>query len=562
MIHICIRASAENSSLSSFTSDLDSTPSPMEEAPKIKSIIECFESRKQQNVPENIYGHIDSTNRVETLKNCLRKTLDHSFSSESAMRDSDSEKNDGEKVSNIIAKFQTYIKSMPKYCKPKIHKDTLFYCCLIVEKVRDVAQIKFQYPSCVDIPHNIESLCFPEADSIPLDNNNTAQAYSLPHNKRQRFYKKILVELESRHGIQNRFRDELISQFYNQKFPKPGDSIKINLTNIEPKINKTEAGQDLEDSFELTSFVHVNKCSEYGSINKVAKKNNDKADRFYINDNDVENSCAVPSLIVEDGERTELVLTLHPDTRYEDSDLKKLHELPTDILLKIFSSLLLERKVVLISSVIGKLSSCVDSLESILFPFTWHHTFIPILPEALWEFVESPTPLICGCLSTEVVQHHIVENGIVVDLDTKTVLVEEGDENKILSGSMQKVWKKSILLANKAAASMDYVHSVYLSDAYLQVFIISFKDYKKYIVNGSFSGELIQWRLKEEFIKNAKTKGIKRFLNMFTETYMFMAFLDAVLHNPENLVEFDKKIEMYGSEGSNVILDKLLEWNK
>lgn len=49
---------------------------------------------------------------------------------------------------------------------------------------------------------------------------------------------------------------------------------------------------------------------------------------------------------------------------------------------------------------------------------------------------------------------------------------------------------------------------------------------------------------------------------MFTETYMFLAFVDTVLNTPENLVEFDKKIEMYGSDDSHVILDKLLEWNR
>lgn len=66
---------------------------------------------------------------------------------------------------------------------------------------------------------------------------------------------------------------------------------------------------------------------------------------------------------------------------------------------------------------------------------------------------------------------------------------------------------------------------------------------------------------KEEFLKK-KTKGVKRFLKMFTETYMFQAFLDTVLTNPENLTEFDRKIEMYGSDESNVILDKLLDWHR
>lgn len=171
----------------------------------------------------------------------------------------------------------------------------------------------------------------------------------LSKHRAPRFYKKILVELESRHGIKNKFRDELISQFYKQRFPKPGESIKIDLTNIEPKMNKSDNKENLEESIELVSYVHVNKCGEYGTINKIAKKNGEKIDQIYINEQDIRNSCAIPSYIVENGERTELVMTLHPDTRYEDSDLKKLHKLPSDILMKIFSSLLLERKVILIS---------------------------------------------------------------------------------------------------------------------------------------------------------------------------------------------------------------------
>ncbi|KAG5872029.1 hypothetical protein JTB14_004933 [Gonioctena quinquepunctata] len=571
------QTSAENSSLSSFTSDLDSTPSPMEEPSKIRGMIDCYESHNSSGA---IYGHIDNTNRVENLKSSLRETLDRTFTHDCAMRDSDSENNDSEgKVTDIIKKFETYRQTMPKYCRPQLSKDTLFYCCLIIGRIQEMAQIKFKYPSYVEIPQNLENLCFPESDIIHLDKTKTSQHYSLlitndkgermygycrriiPEGsttclplaycilskyRAPRFYKKILVELESRHGIPNRYRDELISQFYNRKFPKPGESIKINLTNIEPNISKTENKENFEESIELVSYVHVNRTGEYISVN-----NNKKAEQIFINQND---SCNVPSYMTENGGKIELVLTLHPDTRYEDSDLRGLHQLPADILLKIFSSMLLERKVILISSTISKLSSCVDCLQSILYPFTWHHTFIPILPEALWDIVESPTPVICGVLSNEVVENHQIENGIVVDLDTRCVVREEGDEMKIMSGSMQKVWRKSLALADKAAASLEYVHSVYSSDAYLQVFIMCFKDYKQFFVDGVFQTE--------EFIKHGKTKGIRRFLRMFTETYMFLAFLDMVQNTPENLIEFDRKIGIYGSEDSSVILDKLLEWKR
>ncbi|XP_060528644.1 uncharacterized protein LOC132703415 isoform X2 [Cylas formicarius] len=528
----------------------------------------------------------DSSTRIEQLKSSLKLALDHSFKNEKfGSGDSDIENLEGEssRVSDLITKFQTYSKTAPKYCTPKINKNTLFYCCLVIEKVKDCAQIKFKFPAHVAIPPEIEQLCFPENSNCPpLDCSSAAQTYSLlitnqtgermfgycrrvlpegsvrclplaycilSKNRSPRFYKKILTELESRHGMQNWRRDELISQFYNKNFPQPGESIVINLSRIEPGFHTNNTESTFEESVDLTSYVNVRKSGEYSHIDKLKL-----GDWIFISDADVKESCRAPSYIAYEEQKMELVITLHFDTRYEDTDLRSLHNLPSDILLKVFSSLLLERKVIFISSFISKLSSCVDSLQSILYPFTWYHTLIPILPESLWDIVESPTPVICGVLSKEAVIERKIENGIVVNLDTNTVLMEEGDEMKILSSGMQKVWKRGIALANRAATAMDYVQSVYLADAYLQVFIFCLKNYKEFLVDGTF--------LKAEFLKNTKGKGTKRFLNMFTETCMFHAFIDSALQNPKSLEEFDKKIRLYSSDDCNIILDKLLEWNR
>ncbi|XP_019771863.2 DENN domain-containing protein 2B isoform X1 [Dendroctonus ponderosae] len=581
--------SADNSSLSSFTSDLDSTPSPVTDDPhmKIRYLINNFERRRetlpksQKQAAEKCNSHEDlrpnNPNRVDVLRSTLKETLDKSFASDclpSGSRDSDSDEG---KVARMVARFHTFQKTAPKYQQPQVSKDTLFYCCLVIEKVRDCAQIKFKFPPNVDIPRDIEHLCFPESsDSPPLEGTSAAQTYSLlitsetgdrtygycrrvlPEGsnyclplaycilskyRAPKFYKKILLELEGRHGMQDRFRETLISQFYHKKFPKPGESIAINLSNIGEENLRTPNG--IEESLDLTSYIQVNKTGEYALSNS-------KSTSIFVSESDMEQN-ATPTFLTCEGNKSELMLTLHPDTRYEDADLKRLHKLPSDILLKIFSSLLLERKVILISSVISELSSCVDALQSILYPFTWYHTFIPILPKSLWDIVESPTPVVCGVLSQEAIEDRHIENGIVVNLDTKSVLVEERDESKILGGSLQKVWRQFITLANNTK-SREYVYSVYLADAYLYVFICCFKNYKQYIKNGQF--------LKEELIKNGKTKGIRRFLKMFTETCMFHAFMDTALNNPDSLAAFDKKIELYGSDESRIILDKLIDWHR
>lgn len=43
-----------------------------------------------------------------------------------------------------------------------------------------------------------------------------------------------------------------------------------------------------------------------------------------------------------------------------------------------------------------KLSSCIEALQSTLLPFSWQHTFIPVLPVYLLEMCEAPTPYIIG----------------------------------------------------------------------------------------------------------------------------------------------------------------------
>lgn len=46
----------------------------------------------------------------------------------------------------------------------------------------------------------------------------------------------------------------------------------------------------------------------------------------------------------------------------------------------------------------SKLSACVDALQSILFPFVWQHTFIPVLPSNMLDICQAPTPYIIGVL--------------------------------------------------------------------------------------------------------------------------------------------------------------------
>ncbi|XP_045474322.1 uncharacterized protein LOC123680457 isoform X2 [Harmonia axyridis] len=507
-----------------------------------------------------------------------------------------------------VDKFRTYVRNVSVYAKirPQSKKSTLFDCCLIVEWNADVRRIKFKYPYNVEVPHKIEDLCFPDAACGPLDKTLNAQCYSLvitndkgertfgycrrvvpegsnkclpiaycilSRHKSPRFYRKILIELESRHGISEKHRNDLLEAFYFKKFPQPGEEIRIKLVdstsntgcgrnkenyaniieedescitdNVDIRDNrKSKEVEDsvnrnsLEDSIE-SSFVIVNDNGDYESLTKRKKE--------------MSNSSIVNEYIhyYDEFDENEIVLNVHEDPIYENSDLKDLHELPNEILQKIFASLLLERKVILISCLLSKLSSCVEALQTIIYPFTWPHSFIPVLPQSLWEFVEAPTPIICGILSVEVLNKHDIEHGIVVDLDEKCIWKEEGDEDKALSTSMLKAWRKSLALAKTVPVDEDK-HSFRLTDAYIHMFAVVLKNYKDYIVNGNFQ--------KEAFIRSYKSKGVRRFLKWFTDTSMFLTFVDNVITKSQDFEQFDKKIASFTSETSGLNLDKLLDW--
>lgn len=50
------------------------------------------------------------------------------------------------------------------------------------------------------------------------------------------------------------------------------------------------------------------------------------------------------------------------------------------------------------------LSRCAHSALAMLYPFTWQHTFVPVLPASMLDISCSPTPFLMGALSPSLSQ--------------------------------------------------------------------------------------------------------------------------------------------------------------
>eukprot|EP00742_Colponemidia_sp_Colp-10_P005895 GILJ01006306.1.p1 GENE.GILJ01006306.1~~GILJ01006306.1.p1 ORF type:complete len:1365 (-),score=226.47 GILJ01006306.1:161-4003(-) len=90
-------------------------------------------------------------------------------------------------------------------------------------------------------------------------------------------------------------------------------------------------------------------------------------------------------------------------------------------IITVLFSILLERKVVLMSRHLTLLTVCSEILQSFLFPFFVTGVFVPLLPSSLSDFLHSPVPFLIGVHSDlqEIVSY--IPGLVVVDLDRNYV---------------------------------------------------------------------------------------------------------------------------------------------
>jgi hypothetical protein len=101
-----------------------------------------------------------------------------------------------------------------------------------------------------------------------------------------------------------------------------------------------------------------------------------------------------------------------------------------DKLIKIFTGLLLERRLLIVSRDLENLTSCALALEALIYPLEWFHTFAPIMPEHIDLLAfNQPFPYIYGihtCLYEKLTSDQLTEP-IILLIDDKQVLNGDND---------------------------------------------------------------------------------------------------------------------------------------
>jgi len=94
-------------------------------------------------------------------------------------------------------------------------------------------------------------------------------------------------------------------------------------------------------------------------------------------------------------------------------------------IVRLFQSLLLEKKLFLYSARKVLLTPIAEALLCLIFPFHWHHVLIPILPKEFAPFLQSIVPLMIGINKSFVAKADLQDDCVIADLDHNRVYVED-----------------------------------------------------------------------------------------------------------------------------------------
>lgn len=194
-----------------------------------------------------------------------------------------------------------------------------------------------------------------------------------------------------------------------------------------------------------------------------------------------------------------------------------------DTIIKIFSSILYEQKLIFIGNDLGPLTRLISTFVCLLYPFSWPHTYVPILPSVMLDIVQAPTPYIIGILRS--CEPYLSNNPDLLVHDHSDILVVDIDEDRLRSigdgvrpSTMNHILPKlfklqlkqelTVLKKNKVTLSVDECQQR-LRDAFMSIFVQSCYDHEEDL---------------SHFVQS-KSRTINVFVEWFTRTQMFELFI-------------------------------------
>ncbi|KAL4717684.1 hypothetical protein ACJJTC_000833 [Scirpophaga incertulas] len=177
-------------------------------------------------------------------------------------------------------------------------------------------------------------------------------------------------------------------------------------------------------------------------------------------------------------------------------------------------SLLHERRVAIVASKPSRLSACVQAANATLFPMSWQHIFIPILPKHLVDYLLAPMPFLIGVPRSvmETVRLSEIGDVVILDVDANNLKTPFNDLDDLPSDLVSSLKKA---LSDKNALG-DAV-----SRAFLRALVCLIGGYRDAIKIEN--GQRITFN-PEGFIRTRK--NMQQLLKKILQSQIFQQFID------------------------------------
>ncbi|KAH3732910.1 DeoxyUTP pyrophosphatase, dUTPase subfamily [Pelomyxa schiedti] len=235
-------------------------------------------------------------------------------------------------------------------------------------------------------------------------------------------------------------------------------------------------------------------------------------------------------------------------------------DVPT--ILKIISALLLEIKVIFTSSSVRLLSALVFSCLSLLRPFSYHSTVIPVLPELLLPFLEAPVPILAGLSSSFVDKLPLQDSGDILFVNTKTKELKTRGKlldiprfsqlKQTLEASLSTMPRIRMESSEGGAAEVPWNENMdFAVKAFTAHFTDMFHNFSKYCISEVTSKSSISIFLKDSFVEGEGARdgggdsGVA-WMTAFCDTQIFKTFEDKSLR----ALDVEKNIDLRKSTSS------------
>ena len=253
---------------------------------------------------------------------------------------------------------------------------------------------------------------------------------------------------------------------------------------------------------------------------------------------------------------------------------------PIDLIISIFRLLLFEKKILFIDNDYTRLSNFTDNFISLLYPFQWMHTYIPIMSNQMLQYLETFLPFINGInisflpLVKELYQADDMEQNEEIFLiyiqDKKfklgTNLIGKNKNNHkyfeanvpSLPNNLEKELKNKLKKIKDEIENFEKTHHVSknleefeikIRIAFIEFFVQMFHDIDKYL---TFLDEDIVFN-KNLFMEKIQ-KYDKNFYNEFTDTQLFQIFTQNIVKDEMNF--FKLMMEDYNKNNGKFTYDE------